>query len=478
MKIRIITAITILALVLMAMPPSAALAGAYETSFVTSITYQNADTTATTNLRIYFYDSPSDTTPTEIIRPNLNPGASTSLFIGGLSEISPGFRGTAVLASDKRMIATLVQLPQPNTVDNPVKNRPLSNGFAGGSTNSLIASVLKNQFAAQQYTIFSVQNAGTSATDVAIKFYNTSNPPVLVHTINTNLQPGAGYFVNTGDVAALGAGFNGSVVIESTGGSIISSAMELDSNGVGAKAFEGLGAGGTTFYMPSALCNYLVSGQQQNTFYAIQNTSLTQSTTVTVYYSNGAQQSSPTIGPGAKYSFTTCNATGMTQNFAGAARVTSTNTPIIALGKANGGGLSTAYIGFSSGSARVGLPYVRWSETQFFTGVRQRTNIAIQNVGPATITGDIVVKYIDPTGAEVGRHTITADLLPEGKANSSPMAATPALPEFGYFAGGIGGGVVIEGPPGSQLVAVARVNSYVVLSGLRAGEDYNGVALP
>ena len=76
MKIRLLTAITILALVVMAMPPSAALAGAYETSFVTSITYQNADTAATTNLRIYFYDSPSDTTPVEIIRPNLNPGAA------------------------------------------------------------------------------------------------------------------------------------------------------------------------------------------------------------------------------------------------------------------------------------------------------------------------------------------------------------------------------------------------------------------
>ena len=162
--------------------------------------------------------------------------------------------------------------------------------------------MLKNQFAAQQYTIFSVQNAGTSATDVAIKFYNTANPPTLVHTINTNLQPGAGYFVNTGDVSQLGASLNGSVVIESTGGSIISSAMELDSDGsVGAKAFEGLGAGATTFYMPSALCNFVVSGQQQNTFYAIQNTSLTTSTNVNVTYSLAmSTQSITNLGPGGK----------------------------------------------------------------------------------------------------------------------------------------------------------------------------------
>jgi hypothetical protein len=477
MKIRLLTAITILALVVMAVPPSAALAGAYETSFVTSITYQNADTAVTTNLRIYFYDSPSDTTPVEIIRPNLNPGASTSLFIGGLTEISPGFRGTAVLASDKRMIATLVQLPQNSTT---VKVRPLSNGFASGSANSLIASVLKNQFAAQQYTIFSVQNAGTSATDVAIKFYNTANPPALVHTINTNLQPGAGYFVNTGDVSQLGTGFNGSVVIESTGGSIISSAMELDSNGLGGKAFEGLGAGSTTFYMPSALCNFRVSGQQQNTFYAIQNTSLTTSTNVTVTYSPGGYtQSTTNLGPGAKFSFTTCSASGIPQlDYNGSATVTSSVTPIIALGKASGGGLSTAFVGFISGTAKIGLPYIRWSETQFTTGVRQRANIAIQNVGTVAVAGPILVKYIDPDGNVVGTHTIPTGLAAGAKVSSNPLAATPSLPEFGYFGSVTGGGVVIEAPAGSQLVAIARVTSNVPATGLRASEDYNGMGMP
>ncbi len=476
MKLKLFTALVMMAMLITAAPPPAALAGAYETSFVTSITYQNVDTSATTNLRIYFYDSPLDTTPIEIVRPNLNPNASSSIFIGSLSEISPGFRGTAVLASDKRMIATLVQVPQ-GSVD--VKNRPLSNGFASGSANSLLATVVKNVFAAQTYTVFSVQNAGTAATPVAIKFYNTANPPVLVHTINVTLQPGAGYFVDTGTVSALGSSFNGSVVIESTSGSIISSAMELDSNGIGANAFEGVGAGATTFYMPSALCNYLVSGVPTNTYYAIQNTSLTQSTNVTVTYSNGATQSTTTpIGPGGKFSFTTCNATGMTSNWQGSAKVVSTTTPIIAVGKARGAGLSTAYVGFTTGASKIGLPYVRWSETQFFTGARQRTNIAIQNIGTTTITGDILVKYIDPNGNIVGTHTITADVPPEGKVNSNPMYATPQLPEFGYFPTGTGGGVIIEGPSGSQLAAIARVNSYVVSRNERAGEDYNGVGIP
>ena len=56
-------------MITVAVAPTVALAGAYETSYITSITYQNVDTAATTNLRVYFYDFPNDTTPIEIIRP-------------------------------------------------------------------------------------------------------------------------------------------------------------------------------------------------------------------------------------------------------------------------------------------------------------------------------------------------------------------------------------------------------------------------
>lgn len=476
MKLRVFTVLLIVAVSVLSLNVGAALAGAYETAFTTSITYQNVGAGSTTQLEVWFYDSPGDTSPTIITRPNLASGAGTSLFIGGLDQIAQGFRGTAIMVSDQPLVATLVQLPQGSAT---VKNRPLSNGFSSGTEDSLIATVLKNAFGGW-YTVFSVQNVGNASTTANIKFYNTS--ATNVHTISQVLQPGAGYFVDTGTVGALGSTFNGSVVIETNGGSIISSAMELASGaGTGSRAFEGLGQGALKFYMPSALCNYGVPGGVTNTSYAIQNTNLSQSTNVTVLYSNGASETK-NVGPGAKASFGACSASGMPSNFIGSAEITSdnTNAPIIAVGKAAGVGLSTAYVGFSAGTSKVALPYVRWAtDNNFWNGSQQRVNIAIQNVGTTDIPANsVTVQYIDRDGNVVGTHTINAAIPVGDKANSN--ATNAGLSEFGVYAGGtqFGGGAIVVGPNGSQLAAIARVASYVTATGERAGEDYNGIDIP
>jgi len=474
MKVKVLTAFIVVALVLVSVNVGSVFAQAYETAFTTSITYQNVGLSATTTLEVWFYDSPTDTSPTIVPRSNLNPGAGTSLFIGGLSQINQGFRGTAIMVSDQPLLATLVQLPQNSST---VKNRPLSNGFSSGSEDTLIATVVKNAFGGGQYTIFSVQNVGSSATDVDIKFYNTSAQNI--HTITQTLQPGAGYFVDTGTVTQLPDAFSGSAVIESNGGQIISSAMELQRYDVGARAFEGLGSGASEFYMPSALCNYGSNNQVTN--YAIQNTSLSTSTDVTVTYYDtaGSVAGSETknIGPGSKASFATCNT--VASGFIGSAKIGNTTQPIIAMGKAAGGGLFTAYVGIGSGSDAIALPYVRWAtDANFQSGSQQRVNIAIQNVGTSAVTGPITVKYIDRDGNVSGTHTINTDLDPGSKANSN--ATNAGLSEFGVYANGtqFGGGVLIEGPSGSELGAIARVASWVPALGQNAGEDYNGMNVP
>ena len=108
------------------------------------------------------------------------------------------------------------------------------------------------------------------------------------------------------------------------------------------------------------------------------------------------------------------------------------------------------------------LPYVRWTESQWTPGGRQRAYIAIQNVG-ATPAGAVTVRHVDKNGDVVGTHSLPA--IPSGgKVNS--WAGLPevtgnraALNEFGYAGGQFGGSVIVEGPAGSQLVAVARVAS-------------------
>lgn len=475
MKHKILPLFLVLALALGVLGVLPAAAQAYNTSFTTSITYQNVDTADATAVQIYFYSAPNNPTPIIIDRPTLPAGAGTSLFIGSLTDINTGFRGSAIMLADRRLVATLVQVPQSTTV----KNRPLSNGFESGSPQILLATVLKNQF---NYTsIFSVQNTDTEMNSITVDFYNTSAAKVA--TVTQDIEAGASYYVDTGALGSLGGSFNGSAVItaqrsDNSDGSIVATVMELSTTGTGASAFESVAGGGKTFYMPSALCNAFGGF---NSAYAVQNTSLTTSTSVTVQYSNGAHESA-NIGAGAKYSFLACNATGMPGGFSGSATVTSTVTDVVAIGKVNGLGASTAFLGAASGAPKLALPYIRWSQSQYSTGARQRAFIAIQNVGSDTIPANqLSVTYYDKNGNAVATHTFPDPIAVGAKVNSNPYwSSNAALAEFGYYSDNtFGGSAIVDcAAPSCEVVAIARIQSQVPATGETVGEDYNGIVIP
>jgi hypothetical protein len=384
------------------------------------------------------------------------------------------------MQADQPLLATLVQVPAAGLV----KVRPLSNGFSAGAAQSLIASVLKNQFG--NHTVFSVQNVDTEANNINIKFYDTSATLQFEWDSTTPIESGASFYFDAGTDTNLPNPFNGSAIVTATrvgggDGAIVSTALELEITTHGGKAFQGVSAGAMSFYMPSALCNYVVSGQNTNTSYAIQNTSLTTPTDVTVTYSNGFSQTKP-VGAGAKASFVACQATGMPSGFNGSAVVTSSATDVVAVGKAYGAGLSTAFEGVAdgTGSALVALPYVRYAtDANWNAGTQQRVFLTIQNIGGAAITGDVTVEYVTCTGAIAGTHTITDDIAPGAKVNSNATRA--GLTEFGLCGGGgpqFGGGAMVTAPAGSQLAVVARVVTLDLNTGLPVGEDYNGQNVP
>ncbi|MBC7227768.1 MAG: hypothetical protein H5T61_11120 [Thermoflexales bacterium] len=474
MKAKALSILIVLLLVAATLAlPKNAQAQAYSTRFTTSITYQNVGTGNAT-IQILFYAQPNTTTPITISRPSLGPGESASIFVGNLNEIADGFRGSAVIQSDQPLLATLVQVPQGSTT---VFVRPLSNGFSAGGSTALIATVLKNMYGA--HTIFSIQNVDSEPNNVSIRFYNTSAQ--LVHTIDQTIQPGASFYVDAATVSQLGTSFNGSVVAiakrtDNTDGKIVGTAMELDITGVGAKAFESVATGAKKLYMPSALCD--VYGGQR-TSYAVQNTSLTASTTVTVTFYPGGLTATKPIGPGAKASFSACDT--VSAGFVGSAVVESSTTDVVAIGKAFGAGLSTAFLGESQGYAKLALPYVRWApDSYYLNGSRQRTYIAIQNVGDTTIpAGSITITYKDPFGHE-GTHTYNQPLAPGAKFNSN--ASMAGLSWFGMAeppASGFGGGAIINCTAANcQLIAVARVATYVPATSSTAAEDYNGMPVP
>lgn len=462
--IRLLLAMAVLA-ALVIVAPGSAMAQAYEVPWTTAVTYQNVGD-GPADIVALFYSGPSDTSPIEIPLATLSKDASTSLFVGGLTQIADGFQGSVVMQSNQPLLATMVQLPQGSAT---VRNRPLHNAFSAGGSQVLIGTVLKESF--NTTTVFSIQNAGTTATELTLRFYDTSANQV--YSEMANVEAGAAYYFDAGKATGLGTTFNGSAVVESSEGYIVGGVMELSTNvgGTAASAFEGVAQGSQKYFMPSALCEAFGA----NTSYAVQNTSLVATTQVTVEYSNGATETKE-IGPGAKQSFIACNADGMNTGFSGSAVIESTVTDVIAIGKAYGSGLSTAFVGASSGSSRVALPYVRWAtDAAYSAGTQQRTFVTIQNVGDTDLAaGEVTVTYIKFDGTVEGTHALPA-IAAGAKVNSNASAA--GLTEFGIYNGTYGGGAIVQGPDGSELAVVARVSTQVGPN-LFASEDYSGMDAP
>jgi hypothetical protein len=448
----------------------------YQTQFQTAITYQNISSSAAV-VTFSFYNE--KTASAVVVTRNLNANAGASLAVGSLtgSEALPSnFLGSASLGSSQPVVATLVQLPQPST--GSVRNRPMSNGFSSGSSQVLLATVLKGAF--NTNSKFSIQNASDGAVDITVQFFAVGQTSPALTLNESNIPVGAAKYYDMGALSGLSSPFDGSATVtavrtgSATPANIVGSVLELQTSGVGVRAFEGVPntAAANTVYMATALCG--LGGQ--TTAYAVQNTSSSQSAAVTVTYSNGMTQQG-TIGAGGKQSFNSCNA--LPQSFSGAATITSNGAPIVVIAKVGGAGRYTAFLGETSGSAKLALPYARWSNTKYDSGQYQRAAIAIQNISNSAVS-NVRVRYLNKEGTEVGVHTI-ASIPALGKANSNATLAgsTVQLTEFGNPeanpGGGFGGSVIVEGPTGSQLIAVVRISSNTA-TGVVA-EDYNGIAI-
>jgi hypothetical protein len=448
------------------------------TNYTTSITYQNV---STQNAVVTFQFYNEKTASAVTINRSINAGAGSSLFLGSLSgaeALPEGFLGSVVMGSNQTIVGTMVQVPQ----NSPVKNRPLSNGFSGGGSQVLLATILKNVFSTS--STFSIQNADTGNINITVKFFRVGETAPALTLTENDIPSGSAKFYKAG----LGASFNGSAVVtavKSTGGlpaNIVGSVLELGTTNLAAKAFEGIGSGSANLYVATALCNVFGG---TSTAYAIQNTDNANAASVTVTYKDlaGATVGTDTknISAGGKQSFLACDKAPA--GFSGSAQVQSSGPAIVAVAKATkpDPNYGTAFLGASAGSVKIALPYVRYtSQANYDSGARQRTFIAIQNIGGATVN-NVVVKYLDKDGTVLGTHTIPS-IASGSKANTNATLATgnaAKLAEFGNpeanVGGGFGGAVIIEGPAGSSLIAVGRVQSRA--NGVDVAEDYNGIAI-
>jgi hypothetical protein len=483
MKGKLLGVIAAAALVGSIVPTGSARAAAYGTNFQVSITYQNVGD-APASVSFDFFNeggsgAPVSFTPSGV----LAPGASTSLAVGSVTGIGAGFKGSAVLSADQPVVATIVQFA------NGIATRPLSNGFSSsdGAAQQLVATVLKNRF--NYSTYFSVQNVEAQPVDLSVKFYAAgSNTPLYTATA-TNLPANAAKYFDAGQIAQLGSVFDGSAVVEakltgtSTAAKTVITVNELQTNGNGAKSFEGTSKKGATVYMASALCKFTAA--QYTHAYAVQNASSTDSVNFRVVYKRAGQadlvDGPHTLAPGAKKSILGC--TVLPTNSSGSAvieRTGGTGT-LVAVGKVDGGGVTSAFLGATTGAAKVALPYVRWSnDANYNSGARQRSFIAIQNIGTSDAT-NVRVQYINRDGAIVNTQNL-GTIAPGAKKNSDPATAgaLDSCGRFGEYGGSapgclgtaFGGGAIVLADGNAQLTAVVRVQNG---SGAPAGEDFNGI---
>lgn len=480
--------------------PSDASASARTASWVVSVTYQNVGSGDATVLVNFYPENSSTPIPFDPLGGGkLAPGAGASFFIGSVSGVSDGFRGNAVISSDQPLVATVVQFSQ----QSGFKMRMLSNGFQASdeSDQYLIATTLLNKFS--RTTVFSIQNTKSTSVDATVRFYDADANGQLASTKVHTIPAYSSKFIEldkSSDTGLSQTVFNGSAIVTVPSGSaVVAAASELyvDRN-VGAN-FEGvpLNRAGNTIYMATALCRQF----GLDTFYAVQNASLSQSASITVTYRNlngttKATDGPYNIGPGQKKSINSCapsNGTNMT-GFTGSAVVTSVGAPIVVIGKAQCSvspgicpsdktDVFTAFLGEKQGASKLAMPFIRWANDTNFNsssnnGGKQRSFIAVQNLESTTI--NVNVKYYDKAGNLVATEPLSISGLSKG--NSDPQSAgalgkngmNPG--EFGYYTdGSFGGAVIVEAAssnPNAKIIAIVRVQHP------GAGEDYNAVPVP
>lgn len=488
MKKRTLISVTVLAVVLstLSFAPVNAQSATSQT-WDSSITYYTPSDTGG-SLQISFYAEGSST-PITIDPITLQPHTAGSLYIGGVSELGTSFGGSAVLSSSVYVIATYVQFAAGSA--NSEYGRLLYSGFdqSEAASTFYIPTVLCKKFGST--SLVSIQNVESFEATVNVKFYAagattpTVNKDYDVPAQSTVLLP-----VQDSSKVGLPEGFTGSAVITAwkkgdtgTEARVVASAQETDDNGRGAYAFEGLGSGSNTVYMASMQCNAF--SDQQISYYAVQNASLSQSASVSIdfYDKDGllAGHMDPTsILAGGKLSVNPCNE-GVSDGVYGSAVINSTGAPIIAIGKVkSSNGVATAFVGQASGAKRIAAPYIRWAATP---SSEWRTYVAIMNVGTGDAT-NVQCKYYDGSATLKATHNVagTGNPLPryiKRNTNANDGGALQTDGTFGLKSGSIPGGGSIECTSDQDIVVVVRAQRDVSLSGTsRFAEDYNGVSIP
>jgi hypothetical protein len=195
-------------------------------NFNTNVLVQNVGTSPT-NVQIDYYDAKTGSLiGSEKTSTGIPVGSSVTFFQfdtgRGNAVPRPGFNGAAIVRSlDGGSIVAVANIQE--TKQNYLE---AYNGFPSSSATGTVtcSSILKNYF--NYNTSLTVQNADSAATNLTLTYIDSNGNTVTTQTVS-NLAPGATYFNYNPGIDALANGFNGSVVIKSSGAKIVAVVNEL-----------------------------------------------------------------------------------------------------------------------------------------------------------------------------------------------------------------------------------------------------------
>ncbi len=327
--------------------------------------------------------------------------------------------------------------------------------------------------------LIAVAGPSSYATGFSVANLDPSNPAAIVITYynqdgTTNVNPVSDTIpaggVNSYFPIHSTAGFDGSAVISSDR-EVAAIVNVLGDNGTfGGADYGGFSGGSTTSYIPQVLRNFFGI----STWFNVQNTG-TEDAVVTVTYSGSPTPTcteTKTIKPGAAKRFDQSTSTCLSDNFIGAATVTTgsaTQEIVSAVVQYNDVSL-LSYSGFTNaGSDSVVIPFV---SHQWYGS---RTAVQIQNTG--NVNTNVTVTYSPSTGFP-GTTCSETKLVPAGGSTNFgdialfESASTPCGPMSGTNQSNYGfvGSAKVTGNTASQNL-VAIVNT--VTTGTPYAATYN-----
>jgi hypothetical protein len=409
--------LVILCLALVAVPVSAQLGDVDNSSF----TVQNVgDSQAAVLVTFYDEDGVAYTPdPLNASQPNpftLDSEESFEVYVPGIPGLADG-RYSVVISSDQEIVA-IANLIGQNTAGTVYYNGSYS-GASAGADAVYLPSIVYGYYGWN--SLVSVQNAGSSATDVTVT-YTCADGSTAVDT-KTGLQAGASVHFDLEADAPTGLpACGGSASIVSTGEPLVVVDNQTAIGGY-TQSYNGFDAGATTVYAPALYEGYYTWDSSLNVRKIGAG-----DTTVTVDYSDGATASTCNLTDAAPSCllYMPVDHDGASSLFA--ASVSSSALPVVAIvNAANPNAQAQTYGGFIGGAETAGLPtvmkqYYGWD-----------TSFTCQNVGTVATTLNISYQgyslnaydtaSLDP-GVSVEVYQPGESFLPNGYRGSVTVAAS------------------------------------------------------